>query len=63
VFLGGVVEEMASIYRGERMGGQLFFFNVTARGTLPFNHPLYLSSSTYLDILLPIIFMVGEWQG
>jgi hypothetical protein len=57
---------MAGIYRGRRMGGQLVFFNVTVRATLPLNYYSLLShsssNSTTVRILLPIIFMVGEWQ-
>lgn len=64
-FFGVVGEDMAGIYRGRRMGGQLVFFNVTVRATLPFNYSLLShssSSSTTVRILLPIIFMVVEWQ-
>ena len=57
---------MAGTYRGRRMGGQLVFFNVTVRATLPLNYYSLLShsssNSTTVRILLPIIFMVGEWQ-
>ena len=36
---------MGGIYSGGRMGGQLVFFNVTVRGTLPFNYSLSHGSS------------------
>ena len=37
---------MGGIYSGRRMEGQLVFFNVTVRGTLPFNYSLSHGSST-----------------
>ena len=51
---------MGGIYSGGRMGGQLVFFNVTVRGTLPFNYSLSHGSSTLYTFYCLSYSWVGE---
>jgi hypothetical protein len=60
---GAVGEEMDGIYSGRRMGGQLVFFNVTVRGTLPCNYSLSHSSSTLYTFYCLSYSWLGSGKG